>query len=416
MGDEAVTAKRHLVILDVNGMLVHRWRPVGGERQPQQEPDATTSRGQLLYNRPYMREAVELLCKSFSVLVWSSMQGHNLEEVVAHCFQDKVDTLLGVWDQTKCTEVRERDMGEGFREQHGIRAGKPIFLKELRRLQDHPALAHFYPNNVLLIDDSLYKAVRNPPNTAIHPLAWSPESEAAHDDELEMVCKYLKRLLRASSVSEMVRDNPFPLWKLFQKKVLQESHVERASGWCLRRASQAEALTNIWEQEVLKANNARKEKLLSVMTMATKIARSVAQQRGEENGGKGGGESTSGSGEAEVMTMVEAMWPRFPRAVRHTFRHCKPDTDGSDLLKCVVDTFNHTFDPRRLLDVKAGESLGPLWREVEYAAKNNSLLPSLSEMRAMMSEAAGDMGVVRERLQEARKRKRLDNGSTGRDT
>jgi hypothetical protein len=37
-------------------------------------------------------------------------------------------------------------------------------------------------------------------------------------------------------------------------------------------------------------------------------------------------------------------------------------------------------------------------------------------MRAMMSEAAGDMGVVRERLQEARKRKRLDNGSTGRDT
>jgi hypothetical protein len=159
MGDEAVTAKRHLVILDVNGMLVHRWRPVGGERQPQQEPDATTSRyptfptylggykqiytnqsyakrwssvrskaaledrprwghpavpahlpqhnivnnifrqgiishfadnkkmhaaggtsspcdlilvqhrGQLLYNRPYMREAVELLCKSFSVLV-----------------------------------------------------------------------------------------------------------------------------------------------------------------------------------------------------------------------------------------------------------------------------------------------------------------------------------------------------------
>jgi hypothetical protein len=74
------------------------------------------------------------------------------------------------------------------------------------------------------------------------------------------------------------------------------------------------------------ANNARKEKLLSVMTMATKIARSVAQQRGEENGGKGGGESTSGSGEAEVMTMVEAMWPRFPRAVRHTFRHCKPDT------------------------------------------------------------------------------------------
>jgi hypothetical protein len=33
------------------------------------------------------------------------MQGHNLEEVVAHCFQDKVDTLLGVWDQTKCTEV-----------------------------------------------------------------------------------------------------------------------------------------------------------------------------------------------------------------------------------------------------------------------------------------------------------------------
>lgn len=63
---------------------------------------------------------------------------------------------------------------------------------------------------------------------------------------------------------------------------------------------------------------------------------------------------------------------------------------------------------RRLLRVKSGGSLGPLWREVEHAAKNNCLLPSLPEMRALMEESHGDVGVMRDKMVEARKRQKLD--------
>jgi len=403
-GDEgAATAKRHLVILDVNGMLVHRWRPASNDPKPDQSPDGTTSRGQQLFNRPYMHEAVDLLCKSFSVLVWSSMQGHNLQEVVAHCFKGQEDSLLGVWDQEHCTEVADRDLEEGFRERHDIRASKPIFLKELRKLEEHPTLAKFYPNNVLLIDDSEYKAVRNPEHAAIHPEAWEPGKLGWPDDELGLVCKYLKRLLRADTVTSFVQANPFWLWKSFQVKVLREKEIQRASGWCVRRAAQAEALVNIWEQELLKAHDSKKERLLSVATMAAKTARSVAQRADDAA-------STSAPAES-VMPLVEAMWPCFPRAVRHTIRHCKPALDGGDLMKCVVDTFNHTFDPRRMLRVRSGESLGPLWREVEYAAKNNCLLPGLPEMRAVMEECRGDAGAMREKMAQARKRQRVGDAA-----
>lgn len=51
-------------------------------------------------------------------------------------------------------------------------------------------------------------------------------------------------------------------------------------------------------------------------TMAAKTARSVAQRADDAA-------STSAPAES-VMPLVEAMWPCFPRAVRHTIRHCKP--------------------------------------------------------------------------------------------
>mmetsp|Transcript_7947 Transcript_7947/g.22770 ORF Transcript_7947/g.22770 Transcript_7947/m.22770 type:complete len:128 (-) Transcript_7947:442-825(-) len=106
--------------------------------------------------------------------------------------------------------------------------------------------------------------------------------------------------------------------------------------------------------------------------------------------------------------------------------------DGQDLMKGVVNTFNVSFDPRwgalalqhvlrcppprpmprcpvpacarRLLHTELGQSLGPLWREVEQAAKRNVLLPELDVVHELWKESGSNSKVFAKqmgRLQEA---------------
>lgn len=56
---------------------------------------------------------------------------------------------------------------------HPENRNKPIFLKELRRVWESPPFSGVYgPSNTLLIDDSAYKALRNPPYTGVFPKTY----------------------------------------------------------------------------------------------------------------------------------------------------------------------------------------------------------------------------------------------------
>ncbi|PWZ14898.1 hypothetical protein Zm00014a_036742 [Zea mays] len=106
---------------------------------------------------------------------------------------------------------------------------KPLVLKELKRVwnKDEPDLpwgqGEFSPSNTLLVDDSPYKALCNPPNTAIFP---EPYNYMNQRDDYSLgpggdLRVYLQRIAAADNVQNFVRDNPFG----------QKSITESDSNW-----------------------------------------------------------------------------------------------------------------------------------------------------------------------------------------
>jgi hypothetical protein len=152
---------KHLLVLDLNGLLVDRRMAAFAEADgTKRAPDAKFGKF-FIYNRPHMVEFVNWLSDHFTVGVWSSAQTHNAKLLVNHIWGKHRDKLAFVWGQDRCTHVGAMETSAPN--------SKPILLKDLNELWRAPSYARFGPRNTLLIDDSPYKAVMNPPNSAIHP-------------------------------------------------------------------------------------------------------------------------------------------------------------------------------------------------------------------------------------------------------
>jgi hypothetical protein len=87
--------------------------------------------------------------------------------------------------------------------------GKPKFLKELHKVWNAPELhGLFRSGNTLLIDDSPYKAVRNPPFTAYHPLEWSILHQGLDDaalSETGEIVEVLKGIMVSPNVPDFMK-------------------------------------------------------------------------------------------------------------------------------------------------------------------------------------------------------------------
>ncbi|KAJ1488300.1 HAD-like domain-containing protein, partial [Baffinella frigidus] len=192
-----------LIILDVNGLLVHRIKgkmPPGITMSP-----AGTLAGGKLFERPHLRSFLDFLLPRFAVGVWSTAQDKNVHAMAAHIFgSDYQKHLAFVMDQSHCTSTSFV---------HWENKHKPIMLKNLSKVWDAPALAGRYsPQNTLLIDDSPYKAALNPVENAIHPPEWTAEHHADQGlDEGQDLRVFLGGLADAPDVPSHVRNsNPFP--------------------------------------------------------------------------------------------------------------------------------------------------------------------------------------------------------------
>ena len=120
----------------------------------------------LVYNRAHIDDFIDWIHERFTVGVWSSAREHNARALVNHAWGAKRrDKLAFVWGQDRCTHAGAMDPRDGPR-------SKPILLKDLRKLWATPSYARFGPSNTLLLDDSPYKAVMNPPHTALHPAEY----------------------------------------------------------------------------------------------------------------------------------------------------------------------------------------------------------------------------------------------------
>jgi hypothetical protein len=106
---------------------------------------------------------------------------------------------------------------------HPDKKHKPVFLKELSKLWATFKPGEYGPSNCLLVDDSPYKALKNPPSTAIFPQTYTGHES---DDNFlgGALRQYLEGLRDAEDVQAYVEKNPIgepsitaasPLWQVY---------------------------------------------------------------------------------------------------------------------------------------------------------------------------------------------------------
>ncbi|KAK9116023.1 hypothetical protein Sjap_014970 [Stephania japonica] len=121
-------------------------------------------------------------------------------------------------------------------------SSKPLVLKELRKLWDKHdpnlpwELGEYNQSNTLLLDDSPYKALRNPPNTAVFPAPFTclsqNDNSLGPEGDLRV---YLERLAIAEDVQKYVEQHPFgqrpissknPSWGFYLKIAQQKQSCD----------------------------------------------------------------------------------------------------------------------------------------------------------------------------------------------
>ena len=138
---------RSLVVLDLNGLLVHREYV----RESMGKNPHFVLGNFNIWIRPGTDVFLDWLFESYDVGVWTSAQQHNALGLVDIVFKDRAP--LFVWCQDMCDNLGERS-----------------FHKTISKIYDT------YPlRNVLLIDDDASKTRLNPPDSCLNTEPWSRE-------------------------------------------------------------------------------------------------------------------------------------------------------------------------------------------------------------------------------------------------
>ncbi|XP_004499470.1 uncharacterized FCP1 homology domain-containing protein C1271.03c-like [Cicer arietinum] len=194
--------KKKLLVLDINGLLVDIISP-----PPKHvKADASISR-KALFKRPFYVEFLNFCFENFEVAVWSSRLKKNVDSVIDYLMGDMKQKLLFCWDLSHCTETSFKTLENKH---------KPLVFKDLRKIWDKydPNLpwekGYYNESNTLLLDDSPYKALLNPPHNSIFPHTFSFEHQ--NDNSLAVggdLRRYLDGLAKAENMVKYVEEHPF---------------------------------------------------------------------------------------------------------------------------------------------------------------------------------------------------------------
>ncbi|KAJ0805140.1 putative FCP1 domain, HAD superfamily protein [Helianthus annuus] len=199
-GNGHPTSRKKLLVLDVNGLLVD----IVANPDEDYKPD-TILGSKSVFKRPFCDEFLKFCFERFNVGVWTS-RTRNIEQVLKFLAVD-TKQLLFCWDQFHCTKT-------GFNTIEN--SGKPLVLKELKKLWDKQDRylpwykGEYNESNTVFLDDSPYKALRNPPHTAIFPYSYSyrdtQDNGLGPNGDLR---NYLERLAASDNVQKFIEQNPF---------------------------------------------------------------------------------------------------------------------------------------------------------------------------------------------------------------
>ncbi|XP_050376915.1 uncharacterized protein LOC126794287 [Argentina anserina] len=116
---------------------------------------------------------------------------------------DSKHKLIFCWNQSHCTSTKFKTVEN---------KKKPLVLKEIRNLwekfePDLPWARGEY--NIVLVDDSPYKALRNPVKIAIFPFSYQFRNKKDHSSGPGGdIRTYLEGLARAENAQKYVEQNP----------------------------------------------------------------------------------------------------------------------------------------------------------------------------------------------------------------
>ncbi|XP_044506889.1 uncharacterized protein LOC123226433 [Mangifera indica] len=197
--------RKKLLVLSLGGLLCHRVHRRERTVSINRSPDANFGNFKI-YKRPYCTDFMKFCLERFEVIIWSAAIERNMNGAMDCIMMGLRDKILFAWDQRKCTDG-------------GINAlemkGKPVFLKELKKIWEESSVISkhkdkFSSSNTLLIDTHPYRALLNPPNTAV----FLTEYEATHVSDKALgpggeLREYLDGVVDAADVPSYVKEHPF---------------------------------------------------------------------------------------------------------------------------------------------------------------------------------------------------------------
>jgi hypothetical protein len=176
---------KRLIILDLNGLLIHRvykddyfknkrlfeeQSNLGNIARPDRKGNFA------VWFRPNVKQFLSWLMEHFHVAIWSSVLQHNISPIVEALLPNEHERsrLLFWWNQEHCLVENDPTTTDPKKAKSFYKCLTSVWdtvdINE-RWLINQPSDSDLR-DNTLLIDDNKLKVRDNPINTSIHPRAW----------------------------------------------------------------------------------------------------------------------------------------------------------------------------------------------------------------------------------------------------
>ncbi|KAJ4707283.1 NLI interacting factor-like phosphatase [Melia azedarach] len=215
--------RKKLLVLDLNGLLADIVSPPPKDYKA----DINIAR-RAVFKRPFYLEFLWFCFERFEVGVWSSRNKKNVERVVDFLLGDMKHKLLFCWVGFNTLENKH----------------KALVFKELKKIwhmnepNPHWKKGDYNESNTLLLDDSPYKALLNPPHTAIFPYSYKfqdrTDNSLGAGGDLRV---YLERLVEAENVQKFVEQHPFGQNAITNRSESWDFYLQVLNTLCISRAS-----------------------------------------------------------------------------------------------------------------------------------------------------------------------------------
>ncbi|XP_010502983.1 PREDICTED: uncharacterized protein LOC104780190 isoform X1 [Camelina sativa] len=212
-GSNPLVLRKKLLVLDLNGLLADVVSPLKDVKA-----DINIGR-RAIFKRPFCEEFLKFCFDKFEVGIWSSRKQNNVVRITDFLLGDMKNKLLFCWDMSYCATTTVGSLENKH---------KYVVFKDLNRLwEKHDPnlpwqMGYYNQTNTVLLDDSPYKALLNPPYTAIFPHSYNHQNKTdtslGNGGDLRL---HLQRLVEAENVQDFIKNNPFG----------QEAITEASESW-----------------------------------------------------------------------------------------------------------------------------------------------------------------------------------------